>query len=59
MVFSRVNNIGVKDIYFHLFFPLLSRNQLLLLVLFFSFFLFLGLHSWYMEVPRLGVQWEL
>ena len=27
--------------------------------LFFSFFLFLGLHLWQMEVPRLGIESEL
>ena len=28
-------------------------------ILLFLFFCFLGLHLWHMEVPRLGVEWEL
>ena len=27
--------------------------------LFIYFFVFLGQHPWHMEVPRLGVEWEL
>ena len=29
------------------------------ILIFFSFFAFLGVHLWYMEVPRLGVKLEL
>ena len=39
---------------------LLDIYQFDLCILFFHlFFFFLGLHPWYLEVPRLGVGWEL
>ena len=34
----------------------LDENQV---NVFLNFFVFLGLHLWHMEVPRLGVEWEL
>ena len=30
-----------------------------MMIFFLSFFSFLGLHPWHMEIPRLGVQLEL
>ena len=39
---------------------ILRRGRELLEICFFvCFFVFLGLHPQYMEVPRLGVEWEL
>ena len=36
-----------------------EKGNILFFFFFFFFFVFLGLHSWHMEVPRLRVQLEL
>jgi len=40
-------------------FELTNREPLHFYFLFFIFWVFLGLPSWHMEVPRLGAKWEL
>ena len=40
------------------FFPAMSTYSFYF-ILFYFIFCFLGLHAWYMEVPRLGVESEL
>ena len=53
---------STKRKYRRLVFMIFRRNDLLLLHLLLSlslFFFKIGMHPWYMEVPRLGVESEL